>query len=1102
MNMNFDFFTKESIFNATISLFRQWDITLVPQVREERISDTKWIRQYLGENYKNSRPYTDIKAMFVGVITDSALNLAVTDNNPRKPDVVMDNKRYHGLIIVAVELGQTPNRSQIAELTRAFNREFKENPVGLVLKYENKISIAITERSAYQQEWRDGEKVGKVTILRDINVKNPHTGHLRILDDLKNHDAANYNELYEHWLETLNIDILNKKFFKEISNWYFWAIPQVKFPDDVEKNEDIRNSTNLIRLITRIIFIWFIKEKGLVPEQLFNEKELEAIIKNFKKTGQGNYYNAILQNLFFGTLNQKIKDRKFANDGDFESKKKEYGVKNLYRYASMFKSDDEKAIRKLFVDIPFLNGGLFDCLDREDEEMKVKYVDGFSRNPRKQAKIPDSLFFGEEQVVDLNPVYNTKNKTYKVKGLVKILNSYKFTITENTPQEEDVALDPELLGKVFENLLASYNPETKETARKQSGSFYTPREIVNYMVDESIAAYLREKVGEDWENNKQTIKAINEIKILDPACGSGAFPMGILHKMVEILQKLDPKNEDWRRLQEEKATGELKDAIKIEDQQEREIRLKEISDIFENNKSDYGRKLFLIENCIFGVDIQPIAVQISKLRFFLSLVIEQTPTNDANDNYGIKPLPNLETKFVAANTLIGIEKEGTIFRTAEMIEKENELKQVRHEYFTANDRKKKRSLQGKDKKLRMELAKMLKGLGFGVNAADQIASFDPYDQNNSAGWFDAEWMFGVEQKKDGLNEPLNDGEGYFDIVIGNPPYVLLKRCDYKRIYSEKFELQSGKIDLYRLFIEFSIKYVCKDNGILSFITPNTFLTIPSCEILRRYILNNATFISIVNYDETVFDTVSVNSVVFVLLNSKRMDTDVKIIIMSKDNIFDYYLKNDLFLKNTKAEISILANTNEQKLIEKIENNGIQLGDFSFIKISLGVQPYHNTLHTQEKIKSRFLHSKTQMNSSYVIELGGKNIERYGVKMRKDNWLNFDANLYTKPDFKFFSRKRIILREIVSTQLIATYTNEVFLVNKSCYSIISERSDISIKFILGILNSKLIGFYVSNVGDKSKQELFPRITMNTLKKIPIPNIPKGLFQKVCKPHTGC
>ena len=122
-------------------------------------------------------------------------------------------------------------------------------------------------------------------------------------------------------------------------------------------------------------------------------------------------------------------------------------------------------------------------------------MDGFSTNKNKQPNVPDKLFFGEYKNIDLSKDYDDKKKIKQtVYGLIDILNQYKFTIEENTPIEEEIALDPELLGKVFENLLASYNPETKTTARKQTGSFYTPREIVNYMVDESIIAYLKTKM--------------------------------------------------------------------------------------------------------------------------------------------------------------------------------------------------------------------------------------------------------------------------------------------------------------------------------------------------------------------------------------------------------------------------------------------------------------------------------------------------------------------------------------------------------------------------------------------------------------------------------
>jgi len=171
-------------------------------------------------------------------------------------------------------------------------------------------------------------------------------------------------------------------------------------------------------------------------------------------------------------------------------------IHNVYRYEDQFR--DSNAALKLFANTPFLNGGLFECLDKRtgtgDKPVDVR-IDGFSDRDDNPVSVPNFLFFGPEQDVDLNDVYGTTNKHYKALGLVNILNRYKFTVNENTPVEEEVALDPELLGRVFENLLASYNPETSTTARKQTGSFYTPREIVNYMVDEALIAYLESSLA-------------------------------------------------------------------------------------------------------------------------------------------------------------------------------------------------------------------------------------------------------------------------------------------------------------------------------------------------------------------------------------------------------------------------------------------------------------------------------------------------------------------------------------------------------------------------------------------------------------------------------
>jgi adenine-specific DNA-methyltransferase len=195
-------------------------------------------------------------------------------------------------------------------------------------------------------------------------------------------------------------------------------------------------------------------------------------------------------------------------------------------------------------------------------------VDDFSEKKDNHLCLPNELFFGEERELDLSAVYeDARRKKEKVSGPIDILSRYKFTVEENTPLEEEIALDPELLGKVFENLLASYNEDTRTTARKALGGFYTPREIVSYMVDEALRSYLNTRVPSvpevtiralfaadakappDLSPSQKAllVKAIGRVNILDPACGSGAFPMGALHRLVDLLQKLDPNNESWKR---------------------------------------------------------------------------------------------------------------------------------------------------------------------------------------------------------------------------------------------------------------------------------------------------------------------------------------------------------------------------------------------------------------------------------------------------------------------------------------------------------------------------------------------------------------------------
>lgn len=527
-----------------------------------------------------------------------------------------------------------------------------------------------------------------------------------------------------------SVEALTKQFYKDLYEWYQWAADPasgVYFPNNTSIEADDREDieTKIIRLITRIMFVWFIKQKELVPNKIFDVDFLETILKDFDPNSAvvGNYYNAILQNLFFGTLNRAIEDEQ-GNKRKFATNVKK-DIKTLYRYAEMFTIREDEVI-KLFSEVPFLNGGLFECLDKtktiDGVEQAYNY-DGFSRNDKKfadgryrnRAVVPNVLFFEPER------------------GLISILSRYNFTIEENSPEEQQVALDPELLGKVFENLLGAYNPETKETARNQSGSFYTPREIVNYMVDESLISYLGntafvrslfspefvyDKTKED--DYKTIADKLKTIKILDPACGSGAFPMGLLNRMIEILCHITP------------------------------------------DENIYEMKLAIIENCIYGSDIQSIAAQITKLRFFISLICN-CEKDATKPNFGIPTLPNLETKFVAANSLIAKKKQVShnLFENPEIEPTKKELTEIRHEHFSAKTAYRKSTLREKDKQLREKLAKLLaEDNDFAPEDAKQLAAWNPYDQNAVAEFFDPAWMFGV-----------NDG---FDIVIGNPPYIQLQ----------------------------------------------------------------------------------------------------------------------------------------------------------------------------------------------------------------------------------------------------------------------------------------------------------------------------------------
>lgn len=691
----------------------------------------------------------------------------------------------------------------------------------------------------------------------------PHQTNKTFIEQIGNADFSTIEALKK----AFSVEPVTKQFYEELQNWYFWAMDQVEFPDDEDKDRKNRNAKNLIRMITRIIFIWFMKEKRLIPANLFDKSYIDTLLNYGDATGS-TYYKAILQNLFFAALNTPmrkdnsqsrifIEDAKkfgFVNDG--------YLQQGYFRYSRFI--TDKEAFLKEFDNIPFLNGGLFESLDKKVDGREIR-IDCFSNNPKNETrlKVPDYLFFSEEQETDLS-AYLANGKRKKIRGLITILNSYNFTVEENTPLDEEIALDPELLGRVFENLLASYNPETAVTARKATGSYYTPREIVDYMVKESLIQHFSVLLGNDENNREKLIKlfsytdnsnpfnndddihkmliGIEKIKILDPACGSGAFPMSILHNLVLALHKLDPENKKWKDSLLAKVPVELKE---------------EVEKSLKNKSLDYIRKLGLIENCIFGVDIQEIAIQISKLRFFISLLIEQE-VDDNKPNRDIRALPNLETKFVAANSLINLgpdENKTTLkIKSPEVGSLEEKLFAIRKKIFYANSRSEKLQIERELTLIRDRLKLQLKKDGFPNDKTEKITSWDPLDQNTHADWFDPEWMFGI---KDG-----------FDIVIGNPPYGI-KFSENEKKYFKKHYLstktipgkQKGSLDSFSLFIENGFN-ILKKNGNLIYIVPISITSSDSMTALHNLLEKNCKLIKISSYavrPQPIFQNAVINT---------------------------------------------------------------------------------------------------------------------------------------------------------------------------------------------------------------------------------------------------
>lgn len=733
--------------------------------------------------------------------------------------------------------------------------------------------------------------------------------------------------------KVFDVEKVTKKFFEEYKEKYLKLKEYLDSNEDFiteSKNCDFTSEEFAKKLMGQIVFLYFLQKKGwlgvqLAPNELqineyndllnSNDSVSNNLIKQFYELKEDvyvidknklrsaevhdvtNFSNIFIKtkyNMPWGTgkkdfirtiYKQAIKEHKNFFDSYVEQ----------FFYNGLNEKRDNQYFALFNCKIPFLNGGLFEPLNNY-------------RWSSSRFSIPNDMFSNED-----------KN------GILDFLDLYNFTIDEEEPLEKEIAVDPEMLGKIFENLL-----DVKD--RKSKGAFYTPREIVHYMCQESLANYLVNEIGVDyneiiqfikygdlisqidWEavlDNKESSqlgntiynkiveidKALMNVKVADPAVGSGAFPLGILNEIVKLRNNLTT----YMLIQSE--LGKLN--------------LDEIIDSEQRKRDIYDIKLQTIENCIYAVDIENSAIDIAKLRLWLSLIVDYP--NDEEP----QPLPNLDCKIMQGNSLLD-EFEGVPLFSKKILKNSmrknaskvqiqqniygniNDVYVQQSLHFDSNEINfneyidkvvllQKQYFSISDSKVKRELKEKIEKIQFGMveeslkTVPDKLNKFKEEAIKKQKPWFIWELEF-YDVFKD------NDG---FDIVIGNPPYVSTKGVDVE--LKNKLAKQYGFAD--DLYYHFIIKglTIAKQKGIVTMITPDTYFTTFTKKGLRKKILENK-LIQLIDLGYDIFESAMVST---------------SIIILSKC----YEKTNIMKIKDVKGIKSIHKGT-DYEIPQKSYNEGI------------------------------------------------------------------------------------------------------------------------------------------------------------------------------------
>lgn len=780
----------------------------------------------------------------------------------------------------------------------------------------------------------------------------------------------------------------------------------------------------------------------------------------FSKRHEGHFYEKYLEPLFYDTLNK--------NRG-------ELGYSTI-----------------LHCRVPFLSGGLFEPIDNYDW-----------RNTR--IDIPDEVFSNKKADDDLT-----------ADGILDIFDRYNFTMSEDEPMEREVAIDPEMLGKVFENLL-----DVKD--RKSKGAFYTPREIVHYMCQESLVNYINSNMDVSEEairsfilygdfykdaDTEKTLKVtdangkthfefdvnrelkispeifdpkngvnrvgeidelLKKIRVVDPAVGSGAFPLGMLNEIVRARQNIS--------------------AYMATSMSGYNARL-----MYINERSAHSLKKETIKNCIFAADIEPSAVDIAQLRLWLALVIDDEINPDAQSvldgHKNPLPLPNLECNIVCGNSLVD-EFEGqklivqsSLLNTERAGEafnwNQNEIEALiprlvdaQNRLFECNDPDQKEQLKGEVAAIKDQMM----WANLSTFAPEVLRKYEESKRLSSKPY--VLWQIDFAR--------VFSEKGGFDIVIGNPPYGAKFSAKDKKILSKLYEgCNVPDYESADFFIELG-RRLSNKQGMLSFIIPNMFMANVFAEKYRRHLMEMWSLSKIDNLSEIdVFDSAKVrNCIVFFDAEKKEIEARFTKLTIESGSIKYQKTKlisNEKLIENIDNWLNLIEKDETAlSITQKMASLSKPLSNYA--EISQGLIPYDKYRgHTEEQIKNKVWNANYQKDETYRKELRGKDVDRYSLLWNGIDWISYGEWLAAPRRPEFFKNPRILVREITSPRILATYTTEEYYNTPSIINCIEFSVDGL--FLLGVINSELISFYHNIMSPKASKGIFPKILVNDVRNIPI------------------